>query len=207
MGLADLYEGKKPLVLPRLGNPLALEDPGVELKPYPSCRFTHRAIDAVLDLRAQHAGRELAAIECATDPLALKILIYGEPRTGLEAKFSLQYCVAVAWLDGWPGLGAFSDARAEKADVQALLRRVTVRETRGPEEEVELVFRDGGRAREAVRLAKGNPAKPLSDAERVAKLRGCLEPSLGAARAEEVIDETAHLEDVRDVAALARSLS
>ena len=206
MGLADLYAGKKPLAL-RLDGPLALEEPGIELKPYPSCRFTHRAIDAVLELRAQHAGRELASIECAGDPLGQKVLIYSEPRTGLEGKFSLQYCVAVSWLDGWPGLGAFSDARAEKPDVQALLRRVSVREARGAEEEVELVFRDGGRARATARLAKGHPAKPLSDAERSAKLHGCLDPALGARRAAEVIDATARLEDMRDLAALARGLA
>lgn len=207
MGLADLYHGRDPIVLPRLGDPFALEDPGIELKPYPACRFTHRAIDAVLALRARHLGRDLDAIACATDPLALKILIYPEPRSGLEAKFSLPYCVAVAWLDGWPGLEAFSDARAGKADVQQLLRRVTVRAAAGAEEEVELVFGDGGRARCEVALAKGHPAVPLSDAERLTKLRLCLEPALGPAAAAEAIDATTQLEDVRDLAALAQRLS
>ena len=55
MGLADLYGGRVPFELPSLDDGFALERPGVELKPYPSCRFTHRAIDAVLSLREKHA--------------------------------------------------------------------------------------------------------------------------------------------------------
>ena len=204
MGLADLYGGKRPLELPRLGAPFALETPGIELKPYPSCRFTHRAIDAVLALREKHAGRELRAVECASDALGLKILIYAAPRTGLEAKFSLQYCVAVAWLDGWPGLGAFADARAGASDVQALLRRVAVREARGADEEVELVFADGMRARETVRIARGNPQNPLSDEQRLSKVRLLIEPRLGSARANELIAAFERLEDVRDVRELAQ---
>ncbi len=207
MGLADLYGGAVPFALPRLDEGFALERPGVELKPYPSCRFTHRAIDAVLVLREKHAGRELSAIECDSDPLGLKILIYSEPRTGLEAKFSLQYCVAIAWLDGWPGLGAFSDARAGAADVQALLRRVHVRESRSADEQVELAFADGTSARESVRIARGNPQNPLSVEQRVAKAMLCLEPALGAPRARALVDAIGTLQRVADVRTLARGLS
>ncbi|MGH2899558.1 MAG: hypothetical protein ACRDMZ_12865, partial [Solirubrobacteraceae bacterium] len=166
-----------------------------------------RAIDAVLALREKHADKELRAIECEADPLGQKVLIYSEPQTGLEGKFSLQYCVAVAWLDGWPGLGAFSDARARSADVQALLRRVKVREARGPDEEVELVFADGTRVRETVRLARGNPHKPLSDAERIAKVKLCVEPALGVERTGALIAAFERIEDVRDVRELARQTS
>ncbi len=204
MGLGDLYAGKQPLSLPALGTPFALERPGLELKPYPSCRFTHRTIDLVLALREKHAGRALESIEIASDPLGLKILIYPTPYTGLEAKFSLPYCAAIAWLDGWPGLGAFSDARAAGADVQSLLRRVVAREARGPEEEVELVFGDGTRARATARHARGNPDLPLSDADRLAKVRTCVAPALGDAGAERLIAAIDGLESLADVGELAR---
>ncbi len=207
MGLADLYGGNRPFELPPLDSGFALESPGVELKPYPSCRFTHRTIDAVLELREKHAHRELRAIECASDPLGLKILIYPEPRTGLEAKFSLPYCAAIAWLDGWPGLAAFSDARARASDVQALLRQVVVRESRSPDEEVELVFSDGTRERAAVRIARGHPRNPLDEEQRGAKLGLCLEPALGTDRARSLVSAFASLEDVRDVRELAASLA
>jgi 2-methylcitrate dehydratase PrpD len=206
MGLADLYGAGRPK-LPQLGAPFALERPGLELKPYPSCRFTHRAIDAVLALREKHGESALRAIEIASDPLGLKILIYPTPRTGLEAKFSLQYCAAVAWLDGWPGLASFSDARAARDDVQDLLRRVTAREARGSEEEVELVFRDGTRARETVRLARGNPERPLSEAERLAKVRACVAPALGEDGARRLVETVESLESLPHASVLARCIA
>jgi len=206
MGLADLYGAKRPASLPPLGAPFALEKPGLELKPYPSCRFTHRTIDLVLALRDKHGARELRSLEIASDPLGLKVLIYSTPHTGLEAKFSLQYCAAVAWLDGWPGLEAFSDARAARADVQALLRRVVVREARGSEEEVELAFADGTRERASERLARGNPEHPLSETERLAKVRACTAPALGDAGVDRLIDAVARLEALPSVRELAACL-
>ncbi len=200
LGLADLYAGKQPFAIPPLGLPFALERPGLELKPYPSCRFTHRTIDLVLALREKHAGRELESLEIASDPLGLKILIHPTPHTGLEAKFSLPYCAAVAWLDGWPGLGAFSDARAARADVQSLLRRVVAREARGPEEEVEVVFGDGTRDRASARHARGNPDLPLSEEQRLAKVRAC-------GGTDRLIEAVERLESLTSVAELAHCLA
>ena len=162
----------------------------------------------MLALREKHGDRELASLEIASDPLGLKILIYATPRTGLEAKFSLQYCAAVTWLDGWPGLDAFSDARAARADVQALLRRVVVREARGAEEEVELVFEDGTRAR-ATRAARARESREPAlrsraarEGARVRRLR-----RWAPAGAERLIDAVARLESLASARELAACLA
>ena len=63
------------------------------------------------------AHRHLRAV---VDPFAEKIVIYPRPTTGLEAKFSMEYCAAVTWLDGAPSLASFTDERASKHDVQEL---------------------------------------------------------------------------------------
>lgn len=206
MGIPDLYAGHHPIALPPLGLPFALLDPGLELKPYPSCRFTHRTIDAVLALRARHAQEELASIECSVDPFALKILIHPRPTTGLEAKFSLPYCAAVAWLDGRPTLGSFDDARAVRDDVQELLSRVGVREGKGEADEVSIVLASGFRATERVELARGNPQNPMTDGERLEKVRACVAPALGRERAQELIGAVEGLEKLPDVRALTRLL-
>jgi 2-methylcitrate dehydratase PrpD len=206
LGLADLYAGRRP-ALPELGSPFALEQPGLELKPYPSCRFTHRTIDLVLALGEKHAERKLQSLEIATDPLGLKILIYPIPHTGLEAKFSLQYCAAVAWLDGWPGLAAFSDERAARHDVQTLLQRVTVREAPGPEEELDAWFADGTHVRLASRHARGSPDLPLGDWERLEKVHGCVFPELGVGAPERLIAAVDELETVPDLGELSRCLA
>jgi 2-methylcitrate dehydratase PrpD len=145
--------------------------------------------------------------ECAVLPLAQKILIWPEPRRGLEAKFSAPYCTAIAWLDGWPDLAAFSDARAARADVQALLRRVSVVDASGPEESVRVELASGARDEERVRHARGSPARPLSTAERLAKVRDCVAPVLGADGADALAGAVARLDRLDDVRELTRLLA
>jgi 2-methylcitrate dehydratase PrpD len=70
---------------------------------------------------------EVEEIACEIGPLASGLLIYDEPKTGLEGKFSIQYCVAVALLDKRAGLAQFTDARAADPALQALVRRIRKR--------------------------------------------------------------------------------
>jgi 2-methylcitrate dehydratase PrpD len=160
----------------------------------------------VLELRARHPRAQVDSMECAIDPFALKILIYPTPRTGLEAKFSLPYCAAIAWLDGWPTLDSFRDERLARADVQEFMRRVVVREASGDQDQVSIALRSGFRASERVKLARGAPARPLTEEERLRKVRGCAAPVLGEERCERLIAAVAALEDVRDARALSALL-
>jgi len=66
------------------------------------------------------------------------------------------------------------------------------------------VFADGTRARAAARHARGNPDLPLSDAERLAKVRACVAPALGDSGAERLITAVDGLESLGDARALAR---
>jgi 2-methylcitrate dehydratase PrpD len=100
---------------------------GIQLKPFPSCAMTHTAIDALLSLRSQLRADEVVGLEVCVTPLVPQILIHSRPTTGLEGKFSMEYCLAVTLLDGQPGVEQFSDERLVREDVQQLLRRVEMR--------------------------------------------------------------------------------
>jgi 2-methylcitrate dehydratase PrpD len=197
MGLVELYAGT-PTARTRTG--FALLDPGIEVKPYPSCRFTHRVIDAVLAIRGRRGSRALRSLECTIDPFAEQIVIHPRPTNGLEAKFSMQYCAAVAWIDGWPGLAAFSDERAAGGDVQHLLANVTVRHGSADAETVTVTFEDGGTDVETVRVARGSPARPLGPEDVLAKVRACTgfdaERAAALARATGTIDVQADLREL-----------
>jgi 2-methylcitrate dehydratase PrpD len=207
MGPFDLYDGERPGAPLALGEPFALLDPGLELKPYPSCRFTHRAIDAVLAIRQRRPNGLPRRIVCAVDPFALKILIHPRPVDGLQAKFSLPYCAAVAWIDGWPKVGSFEDSRARRGDVQELLARVEVREASGEEDEVTILFESGEEDRERVRLARGNPARPLDREEHLRKVRNLCDPVLGPDGTRAVVDGVDRLEDLPKIGELCAALA
>ena len=75
-----------------------------------------RAIDVILNLRARH-GLDPAAvreIRVGVSYLFPGVLIRTDPQTGLEGKPSLEFCAAVAMLDGRLGLDAFTGARVRE---------------------------------------------------------------------------------------------
>ncbi|MBE3094265.1 MAG: MmgE/PrpD family protein [Actinobacteria bacterium] len=56
----------------------------------------------------------------------LSVVNYKDPKTGLEGKFSFQYCLAKVLLDGKLGLAEFTDEKVREANVQKLMKKVKV---------------------------------------------------------------------------------
>ena len=106
--LRAMSGGAEPDLAPfdALGEPFEIVSPGVGVKLYPCCYATHRAIDAVLELRAEHgiAPANVAEVRVEVNRGGLLPLRVEPPATGLEGKFSLEYCLAAALLDGGVGL-------------------------------------------------------------------------------------------------------
>ena len=105
--------------------PLELEDDGIAIKPYPCCGSAHAAIRAALELRAQTGldPAKIAKITVLVHPRRLPHTDNPWPKTELQAKFSVQYLVARALLDGAIKLTHFSEAAIAQGAVQALLGR------------------------------------------------------------------------------------
>lgn len=159
-------------------------------KPYPCCRDTHSAIDAILDLRANHgrAADEIDFIRVGTTAGGYQMVCVPEavrlaPRTIVEAQFSIPYTVAAAWIDGRVGIGHFSDEGLARQDILALTARVRPyvddaieREWSRfvPPAQVEIHFRDGTVVATRVDHAKGHPANPMSQGEFTSKAFDCL---------------------------------
>jgi 2-methylcitrate dehydratase PrpD len=198
-------------VVSGLGEAWEIVSPGIGVKLYPCCYATHRAIDAALEVRSDAAGVDASRVEVIVSPGTLIPLIGRRPETGLEGKFSLEYCVAAALLDGGVGLKAFSDEAVRRPEVSALMERIEVREE-GPQmnfpiegiAEVRLATPDG-RLSARVEAPRGDPQRPLSWDELAAKFRECAgvalapERVVAAAAAIEGLDE---LGDVRKLTAL-----
>lgn len=112
--------------LSQLGRPFAIVDPGLALKKYPCAYPMHRAIDAMLRLRANLGitPANTAEVVCRVAPGALRILPFDRPKTGLEGKFSMEYALAVGILDGRYDCAAFGDDAVRRPEIQALFGRV-----------------------------------------------------------------------------------
>jgi 2-methylcitrate dehydratase PrpD len=165
---------------------------GIQVKPYPSCAMTHSPIDAMLALRPDLSPETIERIECFVDTQVPEVVIHSRPRTGLEAKFSLEYCLATALLDGPPGLNQFTDPAVNREVAQRLLRRVEVRTD--PSWSVDrsdgrfcgrvTAHLTDGRTLSAEReFPPGSPQRPLTRAELQQKFLDCAAPVTGAERA------------------------
>lgn len=161
--------------------PLELLASGIEVKKYPLCYATHRTLDGVLDLRQELrlTLADVAAVHVRTSAGALTPLIHTRPQTGLEAKFSMQYAVTAALLDGVVGLASFTDDAVRRPEAQAFLPQVTTDDrTDSPTfprwAEIEITLRNGQRLQRRVDQLRGAADAPLTLAELRAKLQDCL---------------------------------
>jgi len=186
------------------------------VKPYPSCRYGHAAIDAALALRAEH-GLRAEEITAVTVHLPAKgMLLIGapaerkaEPANVVDGQFSGPFVVAVALATG--AMGWESYALLSDPTVRALARRVRCIED--PEIEAEFPANMAGRTTvetprgtfsAKVVVPKGEPGNFLTEAELAAKFHGLADAILSAPRAAALAEAVLSLETAADVAALTR---
>lgn len=196
-----------------LGEPLDLLTQGLSQKPYPCCYNTHRAVDAALELRDGIPNtKDIDAIDVVISKRTMDPLIPNDcyPTTGLEAKFSLPYCVASALIDGGLAIGSFGDGSIQRDEVVALSQLVSVTEDSvGPAPgspdrwaKVTVRSKNGGPKTARVETARGDPARPLDWDDLVRKMRDSASGCLPAERTDEVIRAISGADQLQDVRSL-----
>lgn len=172
-------------------------------KPYACGVVAHPAMDGLLRIHARldlaDVSAEVVSIQLSMHPSVLQLMGKEEPSTGLEGKFSIYHCAAVALIDGSGGVAQFTDARVNSADVGAMRQKVSVRSDVAiakHEARIEVGLTDGTVLMEHIAEARGSASNPLSDEDLMAKARELLEPGLGPDRCEELIEAVWHIEDL-----------
>jgi 2-methylcitrate dehydratase PrpD len=170
-----------------VGEPLAILQYGLKVKRFPTCASTHRALDAVLALRARNGftADDVARVDVHAPVTHFNNLMYTDPADGMQAKFSMEYCVAVAVRNGGVGLADFTPAAVADPRVRALMPRVRRHPVDRAESEfptrVDVALKDGRVLSAEVDAPKGRADNPLTDAELWDKLRQCCRDVLPAA--------------------------
>lgn len=114
-------------VLDGWGATLDIVTPGASYKLYPCCYSTHAAVEAALNLVRQHGpfdSRAIARVDSWTPARGLAHTDRPIPNSALDAKFSMQYCVACALMHGKVVLEHFEGDAYRDPVVRALLPRV-----------------------------------------------------------------------------------
>jgi 2-methylcitrate dehydratase PrpD len=180
---------------------------GLNVKRYPICYATHRAIDAALDLAKNHDLRpsDVDEIRVTTGEMQMLMLRNNKPKTALEAKFSMQFAMASSIIARGVGLRELTDEFVTQADVQDLFDKVKIETTKetmdgsafAPSECVSIKTVEGHLLRgQPVVHAKGSMQRPLSRNELREKFIDCLGDRVEANAKSNTFEKLMNLERV-----------
>lgn len=183
--LPQAFEKEKLL---KFGAPWRVVDPGYAIKIFPSKFTTHYGITAALALRSRIVDPDAIRAVRILGP-AVPSADRPAPKTGLEGKFSVQFTVAAALLDGQVGMSTFTDERLKRPDMQTLLGKIDLTMTSdistnyvaGRFVEVAVELKDGTILVERCTAPRGSwGAPPITENELEMKVRDCLSIALPA---------------------------
>lgn len=201
----------------RLGRPYFMQVPGISIKPYPSGSLSHPAQDLILDLAKSHDlhAQDIETIEVGTNSNVPNALIYPMPKTALEGKFSIPFCMAIGVLERKAGIAQFTDRKVREPKVVELMKRVMLH----VDQELEALGYDQVRSRIRIKLkdgriidgradvARGHPLKPLSWAEIGEKFRDGARLVISRDDTETAIQSVGKLDQLKDLGPLVRAIA
>ncbi len=199
-----------------LGEHWAIIDPGLTVKRYPACGATLRAIDAVLELREEHGITfdQVERVEVESHPDIFNTVRFHAPTKGFRGKFSLDYCVAAAVLNGRVDLDTFSDSFCSTPAMRDALGRVelVLRPEWGDnyferrKNPVTIHLKDGRSVTKEVQHPRGSRQNPMTWDEVTDKYRSCSVRSLSPDQVDRSLYLLEHIEEVDDIGAVMDAL-
>lgn len=227
VGPAEAFEGKAGFLISHAPNPdpeKAAADLGdvwetmeIAVKPYPSCRYGHAAMDALIALRTQHnlAADDIEAVEVGLpttgwtivgDPIADK----QSPHSIIDGQFSMPFVAAAAIMEGGLGWDDYEPMLAND-NIRALCKKVTAVPDARAEAEyptnlsaVVRVQSSKGAFEEFVAVPKGEPGNFVTADELRAKFDGLVSPYLEFDARDAFAEGLLSLELATDITALLR---
>jgi 2-methylcitrate dehydratase PrpD len=189
----------------------------IAVKPYPSCRYSHAAMDALIALRAAHdiEPQDVESVEVGLPATGMDIIGIPEdakhdPKNIVDGQFSMPFLAAVVLRQGSMGWDDYA-RHLDDAETLALCRRV--RSVADPKVEAEFPARLSALVRVRTRhgtfekfaaIAKGEPENFLTADELRAKFEGLVGPYLSAKRIDELAAALLSLDDAGDLGRVLR---
>ena len=194
----------------RLGAPWTFADPGVSIKPHPSGSLTHPGMTEMLRLVREHKiqPQQVRRVRVGTNSNMPNALIHHQPHDELQAKFSMEFCMAILLLRGRAGLKEFTDEVVNEPEVKAMIEKVdfvvgNVAEKAGYHKMTTLIdieLTDGRKISGRADFGKGSPANPMSYEEVADKFRENAEfAGMRKSNADEIVELVRNLETLPSI--------
>ena len=170
-------------IVGKLGTPWTFASPGISIKPHPSGSLTHPGMTEMLRLIKAHGikAADVERVRVGTSSNMPNTLIHNRPTDELQAKFSMQFCMAVLLIEGRAGLQEFTDEMTHRTDVKAMIERIDFVVDEEAERAgfqkmttlLDVTLKDGRVIKGRADFGKGSPSDPMSYAEVSTKFREC----------------------------------
>ena len=182
------------------------------VKPYPSCRYSHAAIDGLIELKKElkFSSDDLDDIDIGLSETALNIIGYPlmdkqNPKSIVDGQFSMPFCAAVTVKSGGLQWDDYKNHLNNK-DTLSLCNKVKV----SPDEDAEKccpeymsakikVVVKGEKYEKFVKIPKGEPENFMEDEEFISKFKGLTEPYLSKKSVDQLTDLMLKIDQANNV--------
>ncbi len=173
-------------------------------KYHASCHGTHSAIEAVLNMVKEDnlTAPDIQSITVRTSQTAIAIAGKTIPKTGLEGKFSIYYCVANALLRGDTGMQAFTDEKVDDPDIRDLMKKIEVvldSNIQGLAAKVEVKTHAGRVFQGFNDILNEIPELEIKKEKVRTKFMDLCAPVMGRERADKILKSILALEDLKNI--------
>jgi 2-methylcitrate dehydratase PrpD len=201
----------------RLGKPWTFAKPGVSIKPHPSGSLTHPGMTEMARLIREHRiqAKDVVRVRVGTNHNMPNALIHHRPTNELQAKFSMEFCMAILLLEGRAGLNEFTDAVVLRPDVQAMIEKIDFVVDQDAEAAgyhkmttlLDIELAGGRKVSGRADFGRGSPAMPMSYDDVAGKFRENAEfAGFPSRQAEEVVAMVRTLESLPSIRTLTAAL-
>jgi 2-methylcitrate dehydratase PrpD len=201
----------------KLGKPWTFSAPGISIKPHPSGSLTHPGMTEMLRLLRENdiKAKDVVRVRVGTNHNMPNALIHHRPRNELQAKFSMEFCMAILLLEGRAGLNEFTDEVVLRPDVQKMIEKVDFvvdadAEAAGYHKMttiIDIELAGGRKVSGRADFGKGSPAMPMSYDDVADKFRENAEfAKFPTKKAEQVVALVRDLEALPAIGTLMQAL-
>ena len=153
---------------------------------------------------------DIKSVETVVNKVSFDNLMFDDPKTEMEARFSMHYSIAVALLRKRLVLADFEGSVIRNSEVRALYPKITMTRTsddkplataingREPAE-TRITLNDGKTLSKFLKHPKGVLQNPLSDTEMWAKFNDCASNVIDAGQLTKVRNMLEGFEDISDI--------
>jgi len=203
----------------QLAGPSAMTSHGAWLKAHPCCASAHRPIDAIRAMRRKGLrAADVESIEAEVSEIVMRNLMYETPTDDMQARFSLNHCLALALTQDEIRVRDFRPDRLARAELRAIWPRVSMRlyptlpgsmapKLGAERTRVVVTCRDGSRREETIVFPRGHPQAPMSDADLGRKFIDCANGAMSARAMANLVDALFGLDKLDGIGDIANAIA